>query len=84
VSPGIEKADNPWCNGVTELRISVCLLTAHDAVGEHENIDVGREGAEDEGSASDDASRYADCSTAELVGQRTHDGTCKRRVNTAH
>ena len=56
-------------------------LTSHDAVRQHEDVDVRREGAENEGGASHDATRYAHSATSELVRQRTNDGPCNMPVN---
>jgi len=56
-------------------------LTSHDAVCQHEDVDVRREGAENEGGASHDATGYTHSATSELVRQRTNDGPCNIPVN---
>ena len=56
-------------------------LTSHDTVCKHEDVDVRREGAENEGGASHDATCYAHSATSELVRQRTNEGPCNMPVN---
>ena len=56
-------------------------LTSHDAVCQHEDVDVRREGAENEGGTSQDATRYAHSATSELVSQSTNDRSCNMPVN---
>jgi len=63
------------------LRHHIHTLTSHDAVCQHENVDVRREGAENEGGASHDATRYTHSATSELVRQRTNDRPCNMPVN---
>jgi len=71
----------PYVSPLSTLTHHTHTLTSHDAVCQHEDVDVRREGAENEGSAPDDATSYADSATSELVRQRTNHRPCNVSVN---
>jgi len=69
------------CRALPLCTLTHHTLTSHDAVCQHKDVDVRREGAENEGGASQDATRYAHSATSELVSQRTNDRSCNMPVN---
>ena len=58
-----------------EAAVRKSALTSNDAVGDDEDVDRGRHGADEKARAGDNAARHSHWPTAELVGQRAHHWT---------
>ena len=58
--------------------------TANDAVGDDEDVDRGRHGADEEGQTGDDTAHHGHRPTAELVGQRADHWPCRTPTGRGH